>query len=57
MNMKTIRRLLALSFLALGVAACGTSDLTAPDCIDPTQCDYIPDSGGFDDGYIPDSGG
>lgn len=56
MNMKTIRRLFVLSLLALGAAACGDSDLMAPDCIDPAQCEYIPDAGGFD-GYIPDAGG
>lgn len=56
MNKKTVRRLFALAFLALGAAACGDSSLTAPDCIDPAQCEYIPDAGGFD-GYIPDAGG
>lgn len=59
MNAKTIRRLLALSFLALGATACGSSTLLAPECEDPTQCEYIPDSGSFnsaDEGYIPDSG-
>lgn len=56
MTMKTIRRLFALSLLALGAAACGTSDLVAPECSDPAQCEYIPDAGGMD-GYIPDAGG
>ena len=53
MNMKILRRLFVLSLLALD------SSLLAPDCEDPSQCEYIPDSGsldGDDEGYIPDSG-
>lgn len=59
MNMKILRRLFVLSLLALGATACGDSSLLAPECEDPTQCEYIPDSGSFDgddEGYIPDSG-
>lgn len=44
--MKTIRRLVLLSVLALGVAACGASSILAPDCEDETSCPYHPGPNG-----------
>jgi len=59
MDIKLLRRLLVLAFLVVGAASCGDSSLLAPDCVDPAQCEHLPDSGGGDgDGeHLPDSGG
>lgn len=48
--MKTIRRLVLLSVLALGVAACGAESVLAPDCEDPTACPYQPGPNGYQPG-------
>lgn len=57
--MKTIRRSALIAFLALGAASCGTSSILAPDCEDPTACEYQPGSGNYQPGsgnYQPGSG-
>lgn len=56
--MKTIRRSALIAFLAIGAASCGTSSLLAPDCEDPTACEYQPGSNNYQPGsnnYQPGS--
>ncbi len=47
---KTIRRLVLISVLALGATACGSASLLAPDCEDPTACPYQPGPNGYQPG-------
>lgn len=56
--MKTIHRTALIAFLALGAASCGASSLVAPDCEDPTACEYQPGSNSYQPGsnsYQPGS--
>lgn len=56
--MKTIRRSALIAFLAFGAASCGTSSILAPDCEDPTACEYQPGSNSYQPGsnsYQPGS--
>lgn len=48
--MKTIFRTALVAFLALGATACGSSSLLAPDCEDPTACEYQPGSNTYQPG-------
>lgn len=48
--MKTIRRTALVAFLALGAASCGASSLVAPDCEDPTACEYQPGPNSYQPG-------
>ena len=57
--MRHIRRVLFLALASFAFAACGNVSILAPDCEDPAQCTYNPDSGSYnpDSGsYNPDSG-
>lgn len=56
--MKTIRRSAIIALLAIGAASCGTSSILAPDCEDPTACEYQPGSNSYQpgsDSYQPGS--
>ena len=48
--MKTLRRFVLISVLALGAAACSSSSVLAPECEDPATCWYHPGSNGYHPG-------
>jgi hypothetical protein len=57
--MKKIRRSVLLVAATLAVGACSAAPIVAPDCQDPTMCDYTPGTGNYTPGtgnYTPGTG-